>query len=177
MEVHLHSSWVTPGPTGQMPTGSTVRDRQSKKIDGGPASRIPRGDVRSTHQIPVGDEETVWTEKVPSFWFGDSTKTTRTGRRGSSLVDEHDFDAGHFGLVRKTPDQSTHPPFSNRQVLAVTRVFEQQGTGITHHKGVDLVLSCERDDSTRRLVAGLIQASEVPGFGLLLPSTERAPPA
>ncbi len=49
MVVHLHSSWVTPGPTGPMPAGSTVPELQPGRVEGFSAPRASRGDVGGPH--------------------------------------------------------------------------------------------------------------------------------
>src|ERR1039458_7727280 len=54
--VHRDASWVTPGPAGQMPAGSTVHDLQPREAKGVPAPRASRGDVGRSHQVAVRDE-------------------------------------------------------------------------------------------------------------------------
>src|SRR4051794_36717594 len=96
------SSWVTPcwSGTGEVSSGSTVRDHHRKPIVGGDgAARVAPGDVGAADQVAVPAKTTMHTREDAAGGFGTPPVAGRAGRGRAALIDEDEADPSLFGFV------------------------------------------------------------------------------
>jgi hypothetical protein len=127
-------SGVTPGRsgTGQVPSGSTVRDQDRKPVPGrdGSAPGCAGGDVGTADQVAVPAEGAMNTGEVPALGFRHSALADRAGRGRAPLIHQHYADPCLFGFVGQTPDQVPDPPVPDPFVVPTPRLGAQDAARV-----------------------------------------------
>src|SRR5437879_5866002 len=161
-------SWVTPGPsgTGQVPSGSTVRDHHREHGPGGDGSARggALGDVGAADQVAVPAEPTMGAGEIPATGFGNPAPADRAGRGRAALIDQQDIDARLFCLVGQAADQMTDPPVTNPLVMPAPGRQPEYAARVTDLQRPDPTLNRPLDHGFGGLVLGLTYPPFVAGF-------------
>src|SRR5207249_644421 len=107
--------------TGEVPSGSTVRDHHRERIPavgGDGAARSTPGDVGAADQVAVPMKTTMYAGEAAAGGFGDPSVAGRAGRGRAALIDQDGADACLFGFFFQAAGQVAAPPLPDAPVVA-----------------------------------------------------------
>jgi len=171
--------WVTPGPsgTGQVPSGSAVRDGHRQRAAGGWAARGgTAGDVRGTGQVPVPAEAARPAGEDPAGRLGYPAVARGAGGGGAPLVRQHHRDPGLGGLVGQVADEGGGPPGAQPHVVPPPGLDGEHVARVTHGQGAYPPRRRPGDHHFGGLMLGLPDPAPVTGLDSALAGPVFAPP-
>ena len=117
---------------------------------------------------------TVGTTKDPTLGLGGAPVALGAGRRGPPLVDPHDPEPGHGGLVGEgLEEMGAAPGVGHPAVLEAPGILLGDPLGIAHDQGAHVVALRPGDHGPGRLVVGLADPATVASLGSPLRSSAR----
>jgi hypothetical protein len=159
--------WVTPGPsgTGQVPSGSAVRDGYRQHAAGGWAARRgTAGDVRGTGQVPVPAQTARPATEDPAGGFGYPPVAGGARGGGAPLVHQHHPDPGLGGLIGQVADQGAGPPGAQPLVMPPAGLDREHAARVTDGQGAYPPRRRPGDHLVGGLMLGLPDPAPVPGL-------------
>ncbi len=119
---------------------------------------------------------TVGTTKDPTLGLGGAPVALRAGRRGPPLVDPHDPEPGHGGLVGEgLEEMGAAPGVGHPAVLEAPGILLGDPLGIAHDQGAHVVALRPGDHGPGRLVVGLADPATVASLGPPLRGSQLSP--
>jgi hypothetical protein len=157
---------VTPcsGDTGEVSSGSTVRDYPAHGGWGSGAARGAGGDGERRGNVTMPDEPALRAGHHPASRFGDLLSAGRAGRGGAPFVDQVHLDPGQGGLVGQDVQGAADLPLPEPQVVPPPGRLVQGSAGVADDQGADPALDGPADDGFGGFVQGLPDPAAVPAF-------------